>query len=315
MVSRRVPFESWPRCALVFGLVCLLGACSSVPNAVNPIAWYRDLSGASKDDELDKNQPNQANLDAGGQQPYPNLADVPKAPDTATSAIDRDALQKNLVADRQNASYTDQQLRGNTPVLALVPPPAPAPAVAPATPSQAAAAKAPADAAPPQDSSLTSPTIPNVPTGEMPAPPPPPPKIAPSPVQANAAPKPPAAPAAPAAGERRSAPSSSLPAATIVFTAGSAVMADAERDRLSEVAAAQHDKGGTIRVVGHAETVAGAVGTEQQLTQFNLAMLRARTVAQALNADGVPSQSITVEAAPGRAGDTDALHAEVFIEH
>src|ERR1700685_2183814 len=99
MVVRRMLFESVPRRVLVVGMVCLLGGCSSVPDAVNPIAWYRDLSGASKDDKLDKDQPNQANLRTAGKQPHPTRADVPNAPDTAPSAIDRDALQKSLVAD------------------------------------------------------------------------------------------------------------------------------------------------------------------------------------------------------------------------
>jgi outer membrane protein OmpA-like peptidoglycan-associated protein len=322
MVSRRVAFESLPRCALVVGLACLLGACSSMPDAVNPIAWYRDLSGASKDDQLDKNQPNQANLDAGGKKPYPNLADVPNAPDTATGAIDRDALQKSLIADRQNASYTDEQLRGNAPTTGLVPPPLPAGATPTASTAasgttaaattQAAAAQPQADTAPPQESTLTSPTIPNVPTGETPEPAPPPPIIPPSPSQANAEPT---TPATAATGERRETPASSLPVATVVFTAGSAVVTDSVRDQLSGIAAMQHEKGGTIRIVGHAEVAAGANSAEQQLAQFNLALLRAKTVAQVLNSDGVPAQLIAVEAARGRAGDADSLHAEVFLEH
>jgi len=314
MVVRRVLFESVSRRALVVGMVCLLGGCSSVPDAVNPVAWYRDLSGASKDDALDKDQPNQANLEAGGKQPYPNLADVPNAPDTATSAIDRDALQKNLVADRQNATYTDEQLRATMPAPGLVspPPPSPVAAAAPASGGGAAPGKETQPAAAAQESSLTSPTIPNVPTGEPPQPAPPPPKVAPAPKVVNAEP---AASPPPAAGERRAAPGSSAPLATVVFAVGSAELADSERDRLSEIAAMQHDRGGAIRVIGHAETVSGAVDTQRQLAQFKLAMARAQSVARVLSSDGVPAPSIEIEAAPGRAGDADASHAEVYLEH
>lgn len=287
-------------------MVCLLGGCSSVPDAVNPIAWYRDLSGASKDDKLDKDQPNQANLDAGGKQPYPNLADVPNAPDRATSAIDRDALQKSLVADRQNAAYTDQQLRATTPAPGLVNPPPPVPVAAPAAVSKAAPATATQDTAAAQESSLTSPIIPKVPTGEPPQPAPPPPNIVPAPKVASAE---------PAAGERRATPGSSAPLATIAFAVGSAELADSERDRLSEIAATQHDRGSAFRVIGHAESVTGVVAAKQQLSQFTLALARAKAVAQVLTSDGVLPSLIEVEAAPGRAGDADASHAEVYLEH
>jgi outer membrane protein OmpA-like peptidoglycan-associated protein len=302
-----------PRRVLVVGMVCLLGGCSSVPDAVNPIAWYRDLSGASKDDKLDKDQPNQANLEAGGKQPYPNLADVPNAPDTATSAIDRDALQKSLVADRQNATYTDQQLRATMPAPGLVNPPPLVPAAAPAAASKAAPAPATAtqDTAPAQESSLTSPTIPKVPTGEPPQPAPPPPNIVPAPKVASAEP----AATPPAAGERRATPGSSAPLATIAFAVGSAELADSERDRLSEIAATQHDRGNAFRVIGHAESVTGVVAAKQQLAQFTLALSRAKAVAQVLTSDGVLPSLIEVEAAPGRAGDADASHAEVYLEH
>jgi outer membrane protein OmpA-like peptidoglycan-associated protein len=315
MVVRRMLFESVPRRALVVGMVCLLGGCSSVPDAVNPIAWYRDLSGASKDDKLDKNQPNQANLDAGGKQPYPNLADVPNPPDTATSAIDRDALQKNLIADRQNATYSDEQLRATMPTPGLVSPPPPqsrAPASAPAAGSQAAAGEGTQDTAAAQESSLRSPTIPSVPTGEPPQPAPPPPNITPAPKVASTEP---AATPPPAAGERRATPGSSAPAATIVFAVGSADLADSERDRLSQLAAMQHASGNAIRIIGHAESVTGTVGSQQKLAQFKLALARAQSVGLALKSDGVPEPLIEVEAAPGRAGDADASHAEVYIEH
>src|SRR5271170_1043965 len=119
MVVTGLPLKFLPRRALVVGLVGLLSGCSWVPDAVNPVSWYRDLSGVSANDKLDKNQPNQANLDAGGKAPYPNLSEVPTVPDRANGAIDRDALQKSPVADRQNANYTDKQLRGGMPTPGL----------------------------------------------------------------------------------------------------------------------------------------------------------------------------------------------------
>ena len=71
--------------ALLISL-CLTG-CSWYPDALNPVSWYRDLTGASKNDDVGDKR-NQKNLEAGGQEPYPNLADVPEAPDSAMSDIE-----------------------------------------------------------------------------------------------------------------------------------------------------------------------------------------------------------------------------------
>jgi outer membrane protein OmpA-like peptidoglycan-associated protein len=106
-----------------------------------------------------------------------------------------------------------------------------------------------------------------------------------------------------------------VPVATIAFASGSADLSDQERNQLSEIAAMQHDRGGALRVIGHAEPASGTIAAQQQLAQFNLALTRAKAVAQVLNHEGVPTQSIAVEAAPGRAGDADASHAQVFLEH
>jgi outer membrane protein OmpA-like peptidoglycan-associated protein len=105
-------------------LALWLSACSSVPNAVNPVSWYRDLTGASKNDELGKGE-NEQNLNEGGNEPFPNLASVPAAPETALSTIDREKLVNSLIADRRNADYSAENLRaGQTAATAPPPPPA-----------------------------------------------------------------------------------------------------------------------------------------------------------------------------------------------
>jgi outer membrane protein OmpA-like peptidoglycan-associated protein len=136
-------------------LVCVavfltgLAGCSSVPDAVNPISWYSDVMGVSKNDDLAQGQ-NDQNLKEGANEPYPNLGNVPDAPDTAMSSIDRDKLVNSLVADRDNAKYSGDDLRaGRTNVTAPPPaPPAPASPPAPAAPPQAAPQQ-PAKASPP----------------------------------------------------------------------------------------------------------------------------------------------------------------------
>src|SRR5690242_3416374 len=122
-----------------FGLVILgvtligVSGCSSVPNAINPISWYRDATGLSKNDDLGKGE-NEENLAAGGNQPYPNLASVPSPPDAQLSGIDRDRLKKSLVADRTNAQYSADNLRAGD-VASTVPPPAPPARNTPAAPT------------------------------------------------------------------------------------------------------------------------------------------------------------------------------------
>jgi len=155
-----------------------LAGCS-VPNAVNPVSWYRDLTGTSKSDAT-ANEPNQKNLEQGSKEPYPNLGDVPDVPERALSTVDREKLEKSLIADRENAKYTDQQLQAGKPVPGIAAPPPPAPA----TPAQSQNA---APAAPP-----SSPSAPPQ-AGQNPA-------KAPAPALASAAPAtpPPAATSAPA---------------------------------------------------------------------------------------------------------------------
>ncbi|MGB8181250.1 MAG: OmpA family protein [Stellaceae bacterium] len=180
-----------------------LAGCDHVPDAVNPVAWYRDASGAAKADAQDTNQRNQQNLEAGSKQPYPNLASVPGAPTGATSTIDRDKLVQGLVADRTNAKYSSDQLQAGSQLASIAPPPpartntsAVAATAAHSPPSNTATAARPAAAStaaspplrqtangrgqetPPEESALASPTIPKLPQGQAPPPPPPPAQVA-----------------------------------------------------------------------------------------------------------------------------------------
>jgi hypothetical protein len=116
-----------------------LSGCSSLQSdGVDPIAWYRDMSGNSANDAQDKG-PNSKNLAEGDKEPYPNLASVPAPPDNAITKADREKLAQSLIADRQNAQYTDQQLRAGQNLAAVPPPALEAAMAASANPAQAAA--------------------------------------------------------------------------------------------------------------------------------------------------------------------------------
>jgi outer membrane protein OmpA-like peptidoglycan-associated protein len=391
-----------------FGLVVLgvtlvsVSGCSSVPDAVNPISWYRDATGLSKNDDLGKGQ-NEQNLAEGSNEPYPNLGNVPSAPDNQLSGVDRDKLVKSLVADRNNAQYSADNLRAGD-VAGTVPPPAPPapksdttssatlssapaspppeaaapppppvppapevssnaappssppPATPPApTPSPAATASAvppPAAApapsspnkatatntqqkkppargseAPPAESSLQSPSIPNLPQGETPTPAPPPPARAPSPVANDAPPPSTRAPALRAPGgtstQQATAPGNtpattaahrpgvSYRVADVSFAPGSAYLSGALRGTIAEIVKIHNTEGGTIRVVGFGEST----GKDAAVAGLTLALDRAQAVAVALTDAGVEAKYIAVEAAPVAAkGGTDAPRAEVYIE-
>jgi len=206
----------------VVGLPLWLAACSHVPEAINPVAWYRDISGNSSRDVKDQEGRNQQNLAAGGDKAYPNLATVPDEPDRVLSGIDRDKLQESLIADRNNAKYTRDQLEAGraagpgtassapapqpesqadaapTPAQqsAMVPPVAagqsiqtsPVPAPAPLKPAAPTAQNRQNGGEQlPAESSLQTPEVRSVPQGEAPPPPPAPANI-PQPPAASPAP-------------------------------------------------------------------------------------------------------------------------------
>src|SRR6185437_2109013 len=95
-----------------------LAGCSSM----NPVNWYRDATGISKNDPP-PDAPNTKNLEAGGKQPFPNLGSVPPPPTRALSSEERDALTQQLVADRANAKYLNEELRAGPGPQVAPPPP------------------------------------------------------------------------------------------------------------------------------------------------------------------------------------------------
>lgn len=84
----------------------LLAGCSSVPDALNPVEWYEGttdtVGGWFSDDE-----PTTADGSAPAAGDFPNLASVPQRPTPSTTAAERAQIQQGLIADRNNARYTD----------------------------------------------------------------------------------------------------------------------------------------------------------------------------------------------------------------
>jgi outer membrane protein OmpA-like peptidoglycan-associated protein len=328
---------------IVMAVVGLQGC--SYPDALNPIEWYRDVTGASKNDDSAKTARNSENLEAGTKEPYPNLASVPPLPDRAMSTIDREKLQKGLVADRTNAQYSDEELRQGRPVPALPgePPAAQAMPDAPPTPPGAAAPTAgstkrpPAKGSepPPRESSLETPAVSGAPQGEAPHRPPPlPPGVGSQQPQQQpqqqqqlaAAPTPrlprdfaasgpetqPAIMRAP----RGKGPAVTLEAAEISFAGDGKTLSADDNQRLAEVAKLYKQGAGALRVIGYGRRGHGADAAQQELDGFGEAMDRAGSVAQALAKLGVPAGRITIQTAPELVGGGLAAgRAEVLVEY
>src|SRR5438876_5355090 len=288
LVGRR---SAWPAAAMLAVSVGL-GGCS-VPDWANPVEWYRNVSGASKGDPKPDAR-NTQNLKKGGEQPYPNLASVPPPPTNALSSAEREKLRNSLAADRANAKYLDSsdQYVPTPPKVVSSPPlsapeAAEAPAASPA-PVQATPVPAPASAptrsssspssaqrgteAPPQESSLTPPSVRSVPQGDTPRGAPPPPAGVPTraqsqasqPLQRAPAPQPPPQPqqsaALPPQDPGSTGGGAALPGGvgvmlgSIQFTGNSAKLSPELLAQVREIAAVgQQNGGGTIRVTGYSE--------------------------------------------------------------
>ncbi len=121
-------FESSPKRAaipLVLGASLSLSACSYVPDWGNPIVWYDSIfSGglfggdgdAPPKAEAREVEKAGSQAESGESKGFPNLGSVPTEAPRTSSSVERQRTSQELVADRDNARYTDQVLRaGGTP--------------------------------------------------------------------------------------------------------------------------------------------------------------------------------------------------------
>lgn len=98
--------------AIVIGSSLVLGACSKVPDAINPAAWYRSTSDAIAGDNQQppENSENQLQADRGAPPPgadgsTPNLGRVDQ------QMTQRENMQSGLAADTQGRNYADSVQR------------------------------------------------------------------------------------------------------------------------------------------------------------------------------------------------------------
>jgi flagellar motor protein MotB len=316
----------------------LLGACSYVPDALNPVEWYKGMAGWFEDEEergaaeVAKAGPVEV---PGAQQSFPTLADVPEKPVPMTTVEERRRLMQGLAGDREHARYLDE----------VGPEPTAAPEAEAGLMPPSRAVPAPPPAVPPPSRIAAAPGVAGVP------PPPPAPKAVPrAPVEAEAAGAPPAGPAAGSVDEMYQAklqqsaptvttapvgptaegtgapmePSAALGArsleefefarsflsaqvGTVLFAHGSAVLSPAGRKALRDIAQMHKKRGGTVRVIGHASSRTGNMDpVRHQLANFSISVRRADVVARELMRLGVKPGKIFV----GARSDSNPIYYE-----
>ncbi|MEQ1888585.1 MAG: OmpA family protein [Alphaproteobacteria bacterium] len=281
-----------------------------------------------------------------GDEEYPGLSGVPegaeatktaeKSPEAATL---REQLAGELVADREKAKYTDEELRGGRVAAVSSPrpqPPAPPPAEgkpeagAAQEPASIPAPQLPPRAAAPPPQAAAVPLIPpasrSVPVRSAVAPVPTASAYSSSTFQPSTAPPLPADLVAslPAGVAQRyqetlrkpvSGAPSALPVAPVIggrgagafasipFASGSAQLSSGDRQTITQVASAARNGFGVIRVVGHASSTASSQSESQRMiANWEVSQARATSVADALVGQGVDAARIIIEAV----GDSQA---------
>jgi outer membrane protein OmpA-like peptidoglycan-associated protein len=321
-----------------------LGGCSTVGDTVS------DLFGSG---EPEAESTVETPPEAQGDQPFPNLSTVPEEVPETSSAEERAAITEGLAADRANAEYTDEplgnQAAGTAP--AAPPPPAPAPAAAAPAPAPAPAATPPAvppAAAPP--AGTPAPAAPAVESQPIAPPPAPAPQTAQQPAQ-PATPPPASLPSAvpsvgapevysegsvivnpdavlgggPPATSRLLPSGESRPVALIFFGYGSAGLSRADIAVLKDVVRLHNERGGLVRVIGHAsQGAAGRDTARQTLANFNISLARANAVARELSRLGVRTDQIQVAAAGAQqplyyetqpTGEAGNRRVEIYLDY
>ncbi len=139
----------WRSCGLakapltVVTLVLFLAGCSGVPDAANPVEWYKSaknvLTGEDAEKPGDSEKPaNKLVADRdkpapGAEESIPSLSTVPPRP-RISARVERENISGGLVADRENARrYSSEVIRrqgevdspSRRPAVAPAPPPAP----------------------------------------------------------------------------------------------------------------------------------------------------------------------------------------------
>lgn len=273
------------RTAIALTLMAVLAGCSTVSDL--------DVLGILEEEPPATSTAGQAGLRDRANQAAatggttPSLSSVPPRPDSVTPAEVRQNTVEGLVADRENARYSDQSIR-----------------LQGTTRESAAEARAATTAPPPPQLSSTSaeraasPTRlaprPQTAAAPVPVPEPIPVPTGPTPsVQVDMG----AIDGGPGFPTRATRVTIDQQVATIHFSHSSSRLDDRDRQVIAQVASAQKRTAADIIVVGHASGRTQQLNkVEHELANFKISMARANRVANELIARGVAPEKVVVEA-------------------
>ena len=291
-------------CCLLLPVV--MAGCAHRDVVDTPVAWWHQLEGG----EIARQRPPPPGVD----DPYPLIGTTPAAPPRVASAELRHSVTEQLVEQRNLSARLNAHDPLPPPAAAVPATPAartppspnpaqssatldaadapPAPASTPAPTKHAAAGRVvPADAS--ADAGAADLALPAVVSGTdagtpvvlpaIPDAPPPPPGL-----PGLSMPPPPSYVPPP----RPHYALAQEPGDVLQFAAGSDVLGSGQSGALRQIAA--HRGGGSVFVYGYGE--AGSDSPQDQAQALTLAALRARSVADALERQGVPASAIRIRA-------------------
>ena len=307
--------------ALALFLTLGLSACSTTSDmldAANPVNWFEDDEAAP-----------------GASDEYPNLGTVPDRPVEPEVKREYEELRSGLVADTQQAQYSDEVLRSQ--------------AVPDANLSLIDAKKL-ADPAPPVEPPVANSTVsvvntpaPSVPVvanntlsaSPAPAAEPLAPSVAqltsqqatqpPASAAGSVSPSPNVMPSQNTNAQAISAPAALIPKriATIYFADGASSLTDMDKSVVAQVVEIYKQGGKAIFITGHSSSIANATDQVQAgMINFKMSLNRAKAVADSFLAHGIAKSRISVEARGAKnpryvesneAGIAGNRRAEIYI--
>lgn len=273
---------------------------SELISKANPANWFEDEEPA----------PENTQPVPGEGEEFPAIGSVPERPATPDIKEEYEELKSGLVADKENARYTDQAIRSgaipegsmqnSTANLATAEAVPEEPPVARSVQQAPSAAETPAPSAPLREQPQQAPAA--EPLGVAEAPQQvqtPPPSAAPiaGGNQASTGAAVQASPSASAAGDQQAAEGGEH-IANIYFGDGQTQLSQHDQNVVGQVVAIFNDKGGQgVQVVGHSSAAAGTADhTKAGLVNFKVSLDRASAVAAELVRRGIPKAAIQVDA-------------------
>ena len=294
-----------------------LAGCSSVPDYLNPVEWYKDTKDWVIGDDDDQAIEMKKTPMPGEGKSYPKLSSVPERPVMPSTETEREMAAQGLAADRSHARYSDKVIRSQTvEVTPSMPRPARVSAIVPKasrsmpapppieTMQAAPSAKVSNPPLAPAMESTASAVLPPIPGMEF---------------SGTTKPPPPAAIGEPKVASAfdglgkdnfgRPVAVSSRKIATVLFRDGSSQLSKRARAQVSAAYRAHRAEGGVLRVVGHASSRTRNLDPlRHHLANFRISLARANRVAQALIRLGVKPDKIFTEAK----SDSQQLYTEVM---